>query len=36
MWNDWWRQDGEEISEDGLFARFLDPLPAISGKLWGE
>ena len=36
MWNDWWRQDGKEISEEDLFARFQDPLPAISRKLWGE
>ena len=36
MWNDWWREGEESLSEEELFARFADPLPVIGGKLWGE
>lgn len=35
MWNDWSHLNGEDITEDGLFERFSEPLPVIAGKLWG-
>lgn len=35
MWNDWWQKDGETIPEAGLLDRFREPLPVLSGKLWG-
>lgn len=34
MWNDWAAVNGESITEDGLFERFLEPLAAIAEKLW--
>lgn len=34
MWNDWASLNGHEITEDGLYDRFAEPLPVIAGKLW--
>lgn len=34
MWNDWASVNGEEITEEGLFDRFIEPLPVIADKLW--
>ena len=36
LWNDWQQAEGKEISLDGLFARFAQPLPVIAQKLWGR
>lgn len=34
MWNDWAQLNGGEITEDGLYERFREPLPVIADKLW--
>lgn len=34
LWNDYSRSLG--ISEDGIYERFADALPAVSGRLWRE
>ena len=34
MWNDWASVNGTEITEEGLFDRFAEPLPVIADKLW--
>ena len=34
LWNDYASQDGNEITEDGLFERFAEPLDILSRKLW--
>lgn len=34
MWNDWAHINGEEITEDDLFERFVEPLEIIADKLW--
>lgn len=34
LWNDYASQDGNEITEDGLFERFAEPLDVLSQKLW--
>ena len=34
MWNDWSHLNGEDITEEDLFARFAEPLPQIAEKLW--
>lgn len=36
MWNDWAAVNGENITEEGLFERFAEPLPVLSEKLWGS
>ena len=34
LWNDYASQDGNEITEDGLFERFAEPLDILARKLW--
>ena len=34
LWNDYVSQDGNEITEDGLFERFAEPLDILARKLW--
>lgn len=34
MWNDWAQLNGGEITEEGLYDRFSEPLPIIADKLW--
>ena len=34
MWNDWAHLNGVEITEEGLFDRFREPLPILADKLW--
>lgn len=34
MWNDWAGLNGHEITEDGLYERFAEPLLIIAQKLW--
>lgn len=34
MWNDWNHLNGQEITEEGLFERFAEPLEVIAEKLW--
>ena len=34
LWNDYALQDGNEITEDGLFERFAEPLDILARKLW--
>ena len=34
LWNDYASQDGNEITEDGLFERFTEPLDILARKLW--
>ena len=34
LWNDYASQNGNEITEDGLFERFAEPLDILARKLW--
>lgn len=36
LWNDLQQLNGESISDEALFERFLKPLPVIARKLWGN
>jgi len=36
MWNDWSWANGDQITEESLYERFVQPLPILAQKLWGK